>query len=101
METVAVWDQAEEWEAPMMRSNHIPDSSEILTVPEVATRLRVASSWVYEHADSLGAYRLGKYLRFNWRRVLERLEAGETRENGFGSGAAAQRPTTERVNSRT
>lgn len=47
--------------------------SEILTVSEVAMRLRVAPSWVYGHADLLGALRLGKYLRFDWGRVLEKL----------------------------
>ena len=46
----------------------------LLTVGEVAQRLRVKSSWVYNHAEDLGAYRLGKYVRFRWERVLERLE---------------------------
>lgn len=45
-----------------------------LTVAEVASRLRVKSSWVYEHAQDLGVYRLGKYLRFSWDKVIERLE---------------------------
>jgi hypothetical protein len=58
-----------EAKAPMPNATR----SEILTVPELAGRLRVAPSWVYGHADLLGAYRLGKYLRFDWRRVLERL----------------------------
>jgi hypothetical protein len=47
---------------------------EILTVHEIAGRLRVAPSWVYGHARLLGAFRLGKYLRFSWARVLERLD---------------------------
>lgn len=47
---------------------------EILTVPEVAERLRVQPSWVYGHSDFLGGYRLGKYLRFSWKRVIERIE---------------------------
>ena len=47
---------------------------EILTVPEIALRLRVKASWVYMHADALGAYRLGKYLRFSWHRVQLRLD---------------------------
>lgn len=46
---------------------------EILTVAEVAQRLRVPPSWVYLHSDLLGAYRLGKYLRFSWSRVLDRI----------------------------
>lgn len=50
------------------------DDKQLLTVPEVATRLHVNRAWVYAHADRLGAYRLGKYLRFSWKRVLEELE---------------------------
>jgi|ERR1700687_604950 len=46
---------------------------QLLTVDEVATRLSVSRNWVYNHADAIGGYRLGKYLRFSWSRVLERL----------------------------
>ena len=60
-------------------------STEILTVTEVAQRLRVAPSWVYGHADLLGAYRLGKYLRFDWKRVLERLLGKGTQRSKVGS----------------
>ena len=80
-------------EAPL-RTN---SSTEILTVHEVAQRLRVAPSWVYGHADLLGAYRLGKYLRFDWKRVLERLLSG-----GMGDtcvGAPAQRPSPSSMDS--
>ena len=52
------------------------DTDEILTVSEIAERLRVPNSWVYGHADLLGAYRLGKYLRFSWGRALQCLENG-------------------------
>ena len=48
----------------------------LLTVEEIAARLRVKNSWVYSHADELGAFRLGKYLRFSWERVVEHLERG-------------------------
>ena len=44
-----------------------------LTVEEVAVRLCVSRNWVYTHASELGVYRLGKYLRFSWSTVLERL----------------------------
>lgn len=47
-----------------------------LTVAEIAERLRVGRRWVYEHADQLGAYRAGKYLRFDWDCVKERLRSG-------------------------
>ncbi len=46
---------------------------QLLTVDQVATRLSVSRNWVYNHADAIGGYRLGKYLRFSWPRVLERL----------------------------
>jgi hypothetical protein len=50
------------------------DACHFLTVKEVAVRLCVSRNWVYSHADVLGAYHLGKYLRFSWSRVLECLE---------------------------
>ena len=50
-------------------------TSRMLTVHELAGRLRVPDSWIYTHADELGTYRLGKYLRFSWKRVLQLLEA--------------------------
>src|SRR6266478_9976821 len=49
------------------------DGKHLLTVDEVAARLCVSRNWVYNHAREIGAYRLGKYLRFSWSRVLERL----------------------------
>jgi hypothetical protein len=49
---------------------------ELLTVGEVAKRLRVKCSWVYRHANALGAYHLKKYIRFSWPRVLERIKTG-------------------------
>jgi hypothetical protein len=45
----------------------------LLTVPEVATILRVPCSWVYSHAAELGVYRVGKYLRFERDVVLEEI----------------------------
>lgn len=50
------------------------NTTQLLNVSEVAHRLGVTSGWVYTHADQLGVYRLGKYLRFSWPRVLERLQ---------------------------
>jgi hypothetical protein len=47
---------------------------DLITVEKVATKLKVKPSWVYSHAEDLGAYRLGKYLRFSWERILERLD---------------------------
>jgi len=52
--------------------------SYLLTVEEVAARLRVKPSWVYTHADELGVLRPGKYLRFSWERILECLVNGNS-----------------------
>jgi len=64
-----------------------PGTDEILTVAEVADRLRMKCSWVYAHADELGAFKLGKYRRFSWQRVLERLN------RAVEVGSVAQRPS--------
>jgi excisionase family DNA binding protein len=50
-------------------------TEKLLRVEEVAERLRVPVSWVYRNADELRAYRVGKYLRFSWGRVLEGLDS--------------------------
>jgi hypothetical protein len=68
---------------------------EILMVEEVAVRLRVKPSWVYGHADELGAFRLGKYLRFSWREILARM-ANPASTNHLG--VPAQRPSPTSMN---
>ena len=62
---------------------------QVLTVAELAERLRVGQRWVYEHADQLGAYRLGKYLTFDLSRVMERVGAGK-----IGAQTLGPSPTT-------
>lgn len=47
----------------------------LLTPQELAQRLQVTPGWVYRHARRLGAYHIGKYLRFSWVRVLEALDS--------------------------
>jgi hypothetical protein len=80
-------------------TNALLDTShEMLTVPEVAERLRVPASWVYGHAELLGAYRLGKYLRFEWRRVLGQLRAAKKSKQALGS--QPQRPSLAQIDSR-
>ena len=54
-------------------TTEVAGEPQFLTVSEVAIRLRVSRNWVYNHARSLGAYHLGKYLRFSWSKVLQRL----------------------------
>ncbi len=50
------------------------NETRLLMVDEVAELLRVKPSWVYRHAGELGAYKVGKYLRFSWPVVLEKLK---------------------------
>lgn len=54
-------------------SDSVPviEPSQILTLEEVADRLKVSKRWVYEKSrrrclDPLPAIRIGRYLRFNW-----------------------------------
>jgi hypothetical protein len=61
--------------------NAEPGESDLLTVPELASRLRVKASWIYCHADELGALRLGKYLRFSWTRVMNHLAEASNRQS--------------------
>ena len=60
--------------------NAAPTERDLLTVPELAERLRVKASWVYCHADELGVLRLGKYLRFSWARVMNHLAGASDRQ---------------------
>jgi excisionase family DNA binding protein len=54
--------------------------NELLTVPEIASALKVPVSWVYERTRRSGGDRiphiqLGKYLRFRWAAVREWLDS--------------------------
>jgi excisionase family DNA binding protein len=60
-------------EATLATGEERRTEDKLLTVDEVAARLSVSRNWIYKHADAIGGYRLGKYLRFSWPRVLERL----------------------------
>jgi predicted DNA-binding transcriptional regulator AlpA len=47
------------------------DPSQILTLPELAQRLKVSERWVYEKSrrrcqNPLPVIRIGRYLRFDW-----------------------------------
>jgi hypothetical protein len=57
----------------------------LLTVSEVADMLRVKPSWVYDHADELGAFRLGKYLRFSLPHLMARIEESSSAAPTLGS----------------
>ncbi len=56
---------------------------EILTPAQVAERLQVKPSWVYEqtreraevrNSDTLPHMKMGRYLRFDWKDVIDWLE---------------------------
>jgi hypothetical protein len=73
-------------------------SEELLTVSELAVRLKVKRSWVYSHSGDLGALHLGKYIRFEWERVLQRLAKGVPIETHAGS-ATRRPPAIDRTQS--
>jgi hypothetical protein len=59
------------------------DHTDLLTPSELAERLKVPKSWVFEqtrrraisrNSHPLPCIRLGKYLRFSWPRVCEWME---------------------------
>jgi hypothetical protein len=66
-----------------MSSGNVLEAKDILTVAELAKRLKVPSSWVYEKSRSRGQFngtplpclRVGKYLRFSWPDVVEWLRS--------------------------
>ncbi|HST41385.1 MAG TPA: hypothetical protein VLK58_17850 [Conexibacter sp.] len=66
----------------------------LMTVEQVAEMLQVRSEWVYEHADELGALRLGGgrrgRLRFDAEQLRERLRAQPA------AGAARRAPAGAR-----
>jgi len=62
--------------APQRPATGERDGSQLLTVREVATMLRVPVSWIYgrmrkRSTERLLGYRLGKYWRFREQEVLE------------------------------
>jgi predicted DNA-binding transcriptional regulator AlpA len=65
-------------------------SMEILTPQQLAERLQVKPSWIYEQTrnrsgvrnpDPLPHIKMGLYLRFDWRDVLEWLERQKNLRN--------------------
>jgi hypothetical protein len=75
----------------MMPDEHIRrrelDSTDILTPQQLAERLKVKPSWIYEqtrnrsgvrNSDPLPYIKMGLFLRFDWRDVLAWLERQKT-----------------------
>ena len=70
-----------------MGGNHVTTilHSDLLTPAELAERLKVPKSWVFEqtrqrakvrNSNPLPCIRLGKYLRFSWPKVCEWMGEG-------------------------
>ena len=58
----------------------VDDIDELMTIGDVASLLKVSTSWVYEHTragvrDRLPFVKLGKYLRFNRRDLRAYVDA--------------------------
>ena len=69
-----------EYDGPILVN--LGPSDELLTIDELADRLKVKKSFIYEHTRRranvrnerpLPHIRMGKYLRFNWTEVLNWL----------------------------
>ena len=67
--------------AELLRADRGPGPT-LLTPTQVADRYAVSRTWVYEHADELGAIRLGDgpraRLRFDPERVRQALSRAQT-----------------------
>lgn len=68
-----------------METSTILNPGEIITPAQLAERLKVPISWVYEKTDSRGqschnplpCLRAGRYLRFYWPDIAEWLRSGQ------------------------
>lgn len=58
---------------PSVRDKMKNAGDKLLNVQEVAARLGVKPGWVYRHSRALGAFHLGKYVRFDWPTLLDNL----------------------------
>jgi hypothetical protein len=66
-----------------MNRGTVLDAKDILTVAELAKRLKVPISWIYEKTRPRGRFsgtplpcmRVGKYLRFSWPDVCDWMRA--------------------------
>lgn len=59
------------------------ENTELLTLPEMAARLKVPMSWLYSRTrikdSDFPVIRVGKYCRFNPDKVMEWIEAQQTK----------------------
>jgi len=62
------------------------ESEDLLTVDELAKRLKIKKSWVYAQtrrrdADSIPKLKIGKYLRFEWEAVRNWIDNQNQKES--------------------
>jgi len=59
------------------------NTGELITVQELAKRLKVPVSWVYQRTrlgqEAIPHVKMGKYVRFNWDEVVAFLRSGPKR----------------------
>jgi hypothetical protein len=77
-----------------------PPQCELVGADEIARRLGMSRSWVYAHADELGAIRLGAAarprLRFDPALALQRLTSRSASERSQGHESQANKPRKRR-----
>lgn len=60
------------------------NAGELITVQELAKRLNVPVSWIYQRTrlgqQAIPHVKLGKYVRFNWQQVVEFLEESSKKD---------------------
>jgi len=83
----------------ILSTNFFPPLSpqDILTPEEVAARLKVPPSWVYEKTrarcrNPMPCLRLGRYIRFAWPKIIEWLST-ESQQQAAPRSVPAKRPT--------
>jgi len=69
---------------------------DILTPEEVAARLKVPESWVYEKTrarcrNPMPCLRLGRYIRFDWNAVINWLATASEQENATRTSISKKR----------
>ena len=69
---------------------------DILTPEELADRLKISRSWVFEKTrarcrNPMPCLRLGRYIRFDWTAVVDWLRREATQENATRSGVPQAR----------
>lgn len=83
-----------------MTRDPVNQPARLTTAAELATRLGVSRAYVYEHAERLGAIRLGcgprARLRFDPHEVMSRLLVGATSEDPTAQNRTAVRTRTGR-----